>query len=303
MIRLSTAGLCLTPFALYRILHLRRRYPLGKLLISAASGTALPAFLFATAQTEVPSSTAGVLNSSTPVFVFIMGLVFFRQAFKWRQALGLLLGIIGAVTLILNKPGAGFEWNHTLFGSFAVIATINYAFNANFVSRYLKALHPLDIASVGMMMIGVPMLLPLLLATDFLPKLASETQAWHSLGFLLILGAVGTAFMKVLFYRMVHLAGPVFATAVSYAIPIVALFWGVLDGEHLGWSHAVGLVGILSGVYLISHKKNAQAPPAPESEEGAANPPATIALTTSEQAQQEAPSAPAGDYQRAETAR
>lgn len=259
LLRVVIAGLCLAPFALRAIGRARGKLPFAKLALTSLTGTAIPSFLFPYAQQELPSGTVGVLNSTTPLFAFILGLVFFGLQFQWDKLAGLLIGLAGAVALILLKPGEAGGASprldpNFLYGILPVIATISYAINANYVRYYLNHLSPLTASSVSLFIAVVPAMLPLLLFTDFLQHLQAP-GGWAALGYVFLLGAIGTALTVALFYRLISLAGPLFATSVSYAIPIVALLWGVIDGEPLGWLHLIGLGLILAGVYLVGRRK------------------------------------------------
>ncbi len=72
--------------------------------------------------------------------------------------------------------------------------------------------------------------------------------------FVAILGIIGTGIANVLFYKLIQISSPVFATSVTYLIPVVAFFWGLLDNEMLTPVQFVGAFIILIGVYLSSKK-------------------------------------------------
>jgi drug/metabolite transporter (DMT)-like permease len=71
---------------------------------------------------------------------------------------------------------------------------------------------------------------------------------------IILLGLFGTAISTVMFNRLIKTSGALFASSVTYLIPIVAALWGVFDNEKLGITHLLGLGAILSGVYLINKK-------------------------------------------------
>jgi drug/metabolite transporter (DMT)-like permease len=72
--------------------------------------------------------------------------------------------------------------------------------------------------------------------------------------YIAILGIVGTGIANILFFKLIQLSSPVFATSVTYLIPIVAFFWGLLDHEILTPIQFIGAFIVLFGVYLSSKK-------------------------------------------------
>jgi drug/metabolite transporter (DMT)-like permease len=79
-------------------------------------------------------------------------------------------------------------------------------------------------------------------------------QVQHAMIFVAILGVIGTGIANVLFYKLIQISSPVFATSVTYLIPVVAFFWGLLDNEMLTPVQFIGAFVILIGVYLSSKK-------------------------------------------------
>jgi drug/metabolite transporter (DMT)-like permease len=97
-------------------------------------------------------------------------------------------------------------------------------------------------------------LLYLFAGTQFSYKLATHPQAWEALGYVTILGMVGTATGLILFNIMVKSATPFFASLVTYTIPIVAIMWGVMDGEVLLFGHYIGIAAVILGVWVGNKK-------------------------------------------------
>ena len=74
-------------------------------------------------------------------------------------------------------------------------------------------------------------------------------------GYILILGVFGTALALVLFNKMVQLTGALFAASVTYLIPLVAVSWGVLDGENISLIQVLSMVVIIVGVFIANSKR------------------------------------------------
>jgi drug/metabolite transporter (DMT)-like permease len=214
-------------------------------------GNGLPAILFANAQTKLSSSTAGVLNSLTPLFTLIIGVAFFKQYFSSTKITGIVIGMIGAIVLIVFKANGSIETNYQ-YGYYIFLATLCYAWSVNLIKNYLHELPAIAISSMALLFIGPAYGYYLFAHTDFIYTTMHEVGAGQALGFVLLLALFGTAISLVLFNKLVQITTPVYAASVTYLIPIVALFWGFIDGEPISYIQLIGLVGILVGVYLAN---------------------------------------------------
>jgi drug/metabolite transporter (DMT)-like permease len=219
--------------------------------LTSVFGTFIPAFFFAIAETEVDSSIVAILNSLTPLNTLLLGIVAFRIQFQKRQVLGVFIGLVGCLLLVLNgKSGSSGQNYYYLI--LVVIATLCYAINVNLIKKYLSDLNSLSITTGNFAVLLIPALV-ILSASDFSARIVSDT-AQHSVLFVMILGVVGTGIANVLFFKLIQMSSPVFATSVTYLIPVVAFFWGLLDNETLTSVQCMGAFVILAGVYLSAKK-------------------------------------------------
>jgi drug/metabolite transporter (DMT)-like permease len=251
-IRVVAAAFFLLPVA---IVHLKRldksHYP--KLLASGLMGIFFPAFLFATAQTKLESSVSGILNSLTPICTLLIGVLVFRQPFRSQSILGIVIGLIGTVVLVFaNADGTIGTVNSYAF--FVIVACVLYAANLNFIKYRITDLKALTITSVSIMLISPLALAYLLIFTDFSGKIVSHPGAWEAIGFIVLLGLMSTSVATMLFNHLVKISTPLFTSSVTYLIPIVAVLWGLLDGEQLQTSHFIGMIAVIGGVYLANRK-------------------------------------------------
>lgn len=218
------------------------------IFITAFLGTFFPAFFFALAIENIDSSIAAVLNSLTPLNTLITGVLFFGFVFRPKALIGVLLGLVGTLILILKgaslNPGQNY-W----FALYILASTLGYAFNVNILKRYLSDLNALSITLGNFVVLIIPAL-AVLIYIDFFEEFEFGTPQIASFGYLTVLSVLGTGVAKVIFNRLVQLASPVFASSVTYLIPIVALVWGFLDGEHLAFEQLAGALVILLGVYI-----------------------------------------------------
>ncbi|WP_313805055.1 DMT family transporter [Flavobacterium sp.] len=219
--------------------------------LTALTGTFVPAFLFAIAQSEIDSSISAILNSLTPLNALILGVMFFGLAFQRNQFVGVVIGLAGSLLLILSGASHNPDQNY-FYALFVVVATLCYAANVNFIKKYLSDVNPISITTGNFAVLAIPALV-ILSGTGFFGQI-SESNVQHSVMFIAILGIVGTGIANILFFKLIQMTSPVFAASSAYLFPVVAIFWGVLDGEDLGWIQLVGGIIILLGVYLSSKK-------------------------------------------------
>jgi len=252
-IRLTAAGICLLPFSMRAILKRGFQvWPWGKLTLSCMLGNFIPAFLFALALTGVDSGTSGVLNSLTPLWTLVMGVAFFGMQAGRFQVMGIVLGWFGAILLLMTRPSSGGETNYDL-GMLIVLATVMYGTNANFVKKYLSELRALTLTSLALGIGAVPAGL-YLLTTDVTSRM-SVPGSGQALLAALALGCIGTAFALSLFFALLRRCDPLFASSVTYFMPIVALALALADGETLQLLHMLGLSLILGGVWLVNRRR------------------------------------------------
>lgn len=219
--------------------------------LTSLFGTFIPAYLFAIAQTEINSSVCSILNSLTPLNTLILGAIVFGLDFKRTQIFGVIVGLIGTMLLIFN--GAIHNPNQNYWYTILVlIASVCYAMNVNFIKKYLSDLKPLTITVGNFLVMLFPALIVLSFTDFFTVVEVQEVQ--HAMMYVAILGIIGTGIANVLFYKLIQISSPVFATSVTYLIPVVAFFWGLLDNEMLTPVQFVGAFIILIGVYLSSKK-------------------------------------------------
>ena len=219
--------------------------------LTALFGTFIPAYLFAIAQTEIDSSVSSILNSLTPLNTLVIGSLAFGLHFRRNQIIGVIIGLIGSALLILNGAINHPEQNY-YYALLVIIASVCYATNVNLVKKHLSGMAPLSITTGNFLVMLFPATL-ILFFTDFL-DVVSMPQVQHSMLFIVILGVIGTGIANIIFFKLIQLSSPVFATSVTYLIPIVAFFWGLLDNEMLTPIQFFGAFIILIGVYLSAKK-------------------------------------------------
>lgn len=250
LLRVVLSFLFLLPVALVQVRNISWRYFIY-LSISGLVGSLIPALLFAKAQTVISSGLAGTLNSLTPLFTLIFGILFFHLKVRWYNTLGVVMALAGAVGLIYISSGQHFSF-HSGYAFLVVLATTCYAFNVNFIKTFLKDLSSLTITTFSFFYIGIPVTVYVLLFSNVPHKLINDTETHAGLLYLLILSVVGTALALVVFNKLIKISSPVFASSVTYLIPVVALAWGIIDGEMFRFSYFLSFLFILAGIFLVN---------------------------------------------------
>ncbi len=220
---------------------------------SGLLGTLFPSFLFAYAVTGIDSSITSILNSLTPFNTLLVGTLIFGIVFKKKQIIGILVGLIGTTILILKGADLNPNQNYW-FALLPIFSSIGYAFNVNIIKKYLKDLDPLAITTGNFILIIIPATI-ILSFTGFFTSFEFNEESNSSLLYISILAVVGTGIAKVIFNKLIHISSPIFSTSVTYLIPIVAVFWGIFDGEKLSLIQLLAGFIILFGVYLVNKNK------------------------------------------------
>jgi len=249
-LRLTIAGLALVGFGIGSFKYIPKKL-IKWVVIGGCLGNFIPMFLFPFAQQKVSSATAGILDSLVPIFILIFGFLLFGIRSSKTQILGAVIGFAGAFLLIKN--GGTKESSDFLFSMLIVLATLFYGLNGLIISEYLSDLPSFRLSAVVFTIWLGPSLIILGLS-GFFDEFTGSSEQLKGLGFVAILGLIGTATAMILYYKLIQLTTAIFASTVTYLMPIVAVMWGFLDGEKLTWVHIGGGLLILLGVYLIQVK-------------------------------------------------
>jgi len=223
------------------------------LMLNGVIGNFFPVFLFAFAIEHIDSAIASILNGLTPLNTLIFGAVIFGFGFKRNQLIGVLVGLLGTVMLILKGAEINPSQNYAYAG-LILFATVCYALNVNIIKKYLHDLDALSITVGNFIILLVPALIVLWFSNFFTTFEFTETGT-SSLIYITILSIFGTGLAKILFNKLIKISTPIFSSSVTYLIPIVAICWGVFDGEKITLYQFVSGLIILFGVYLVNKAK------------------------------------------------
>lgn len=267
-LRIVLASAFLLPFLLKHHKIDFKKYGFG-LLGMGMFGNLIPSFLFTTAETQISSSLAGMLNALTPVFTIILSVFFFRQKTNTFQVMGIVCGFGGAVLLMLAVQGDEKQSNNILLYSMLVVAaTLCYALSVNIIKMKLGDLNSITASVWAFTFIG-PFALVYLIYCGFFNRWASMDKEvffysetimikakYFSLLHIAVLGIVGSSISVIMFNTLIKNAGTVFASSVTYLIPVVAIFWGLAAYEPIYWPQYLGMGVVLAAIWLINRRKN-----------------------------------------------
>ena len=247
-LRVLIAGIILLPLAILNI----RKFPkknLKWLILAALTGNFIPMFLFPIAETEVSSSIAGIINSMMPIFVIIVGALLWKFQTTKRQVIGVIISFTGACILAFSGgEGGEFKLIPILL---LLLATLFYAISTTTVKSKLSDV-PAKILSafVFSFVLILPSLIALVFA-GFFNNFEVNSGFWEGLGFVSLLSIFGTGLAMMLNYKLLSVSTPLFASTVTLLMPVVAIVWGLLDGEKLTLMQGFGGVIILAGLIFL----------------------------------------------------
>tara|TARA_B100001115_G_scaffold120670_1_gene90095 strand:+ start:808 stop:1677 length:870 start_codon:yes stop_codon:yes gene_type:complete len=246
-LRMGLAWLSLLPFVWSQLKKTPTHFWIP-LAVVGLFGNGIPAFLFTKAQTQLDSSLTGILNALVPLFTLLIAVFIFKTKVKGYNILGILIGLAGAIWLV---SGDGVVIENVHYAWFVVVATICYAISLNTIKNYLDKMNPIHITGLAFFFAGPPTLIHLF-CTDFLEIMNKQEKAWNALGYIFILAVVGTSLAVAIFNKLVARTTAIFASSVTYLIPIFAIMWGVIDGEKIALQQIFGTAIIFAGIYLVN---------------------------------------------------
>lgn len=253
-LRMAIAGLVMLPFGLMNLKKIKNWKQVIYLLIVGTCGNFFPAFLFTFAETKLSSGLAGMLNSFTPFFTLILGFLIFKQKIHLKQVIGLLVAFTGICILVGILNDAPVEISMLHVGAI-LLATLMYGTSLNTIKYKLSEFKSLEIASLSFTFLAIPAWI-VTLSLDTGSVLKTNSHAYEALFFISILSVFGTCLALLLFNQMIALKSPMFASSVTYMIPIVAVLLGVfLNHEQFHVSQFLGMIVIVGGVYLVNSKQ------------------------------------------------
>ena len=251
-LRVIITTILIAPIGYNKIKHIPKN-KMKWVAISAFVGSFFPAYLFAFAETEISSSVTAVMVSLTPLFTLLISVIIFGEDLLKKQVIGVIIGFLGIVVLINNELlSSSFN---ILFVMFIVLAAFCYAVNANLLKYKLPNIPALGIVFMSFLFMFIPAFIVLFFSNFPFSDFTSDPLILESIVYIVILALFGTAIAKVMYIKLLAISTPVFSVSTTYLMPVVAIFWGLLDGEEFKLTQFFGTSIILLGVYLVTKKK------------------------------------------------
>lgn len=251
-LRVIVTTIIMAPIGYQKIKHIPRQN-MKWVALSAFVGSFFPAYLFAFAETEISSSITAVMVSLTPLFTLLISVFVFGEELLKKQVFGVLIGFTGIIVLINNELFSS-SFN-ILYIMFIVLAAFCYAVNANVLKYKLSNIPALGIVFMSFLFMFIPAFIILCFSNFPFSDFTSDPLIIESIIYIVILAVFGTAIAKVLYIKLLAISTPVFSVSTTYLMPVVAIFWGLLDGEEFKLTQFIGTAIILLGVYLVTKKK------------------------------------------------
>ncbi len=251
-LRVIVTTIIMAPIGYQKIKHIPRQ-KMKWVALSAFVGSFFPAYLFAFAETEISSSITAVMVSLTPLFTLLISVFVFGEELLKKQVFGVLIGFTGIIVLINNELFSS-SFN-ILYIMFIVLAAFCYAVNANVLKYKLSNIPALGIVFMSFLFMFIPAFIILCFSDFPFSDFTSDPLIIESIIYIVILAVFGTAIAKVLYIKLLAISTPVFSVSTTYLMPVVAIFWGLLDGEEFKLTQFIGTAIILLGVYLVTKKK------------------------------------------------
>jgi drug/metabolite transporter (DMT)-like permease len=235
-----------------------QRSLVGRLFVQGCIGCVVPYTLITYGQQSVHSALAAILNSTGPLFVCLINLLWMRRE---PQTFGRMIGVgIGlAGVILIAGASALLDLGRTTIGQFAIIvATFSSAIGVIHGRRF-AAIAP-EIAAAGTLTWGAVILIPLCFVLE--SPLSSKPTAGAIVA-LLVNAIAATAIGFVIYFRLIRTIGSTSTASVGYLKPAVGVLIGcALMGETLTWTAAIGLAAILLGVAIIHQADSSRSGPA-----------------------------------------
>jgi len=223
------------------------------IIVSGFVGSFFPIFLFAFAETKISSGIASILNAVTPLMTLVLGVLFFQEKMNSNKAIGVFVGLIGTAGLIFSNASFNGSENY-LYSILGVLAAVCYAVNVNLLKRYLNDVPAIAVTSGCFSVLLLPALF-VLIWSGFFNENLSNIELQQSVGFIAILGILGTGVAMIMFNRLVQITNPVFTSSVTYTMPIIALGWGILDNEVFSLNQLFFAMLVIGGVLIVNRAK------------------------------------------------
>jgi drug/metabolite transporter (DMT)-like permease len=252
--RMTIAGFVMLPFGLFSLEKIKSKKDFFALLVVGSCGNFFPAFLFTYAETKLSSGLAGILNGFTPFFAIILGWLFLNKKATLQQVIGLSVAFIGMMLVVSFGSDKKTDTDFLHVGAI-ILATVFYGTSLNTIKHFLSEYKSWEITALSFTFMFTPaVLIALFLKVPH--TLLTNPHGFEGFGYIVILAVFGTCLALVLFNRLIASKSVVFASSVTYLMPIVAVSMGVVFAKEqfVVWQ-LIGMFVVIGGVYFANKIK------------------------------------------------
>ena len=211
---------------------------------------ALPFLLIAISALNITASMLSILNSTTPIFVAIVGYIWINDRLSMVKISGIILGLFGVIIVVGWNPIA-LNSAVVLAAILSITAAINYGVSLIYIKKYCNHISTEKIVT-GQLLGASIVLLPVTLLYN--PGLLFNVEIYL---YMLVLAIFCTALPMIMFFYLVQVIGPAVASSTLYLVPVFGTIYGIfLLGEGLRFWQVIGFILILVGIYLITQFSN-----------------------------------------------
>jgi drug/metabolite transporter (DMT)-like permease len=230
------------------------------LLLVALTNSALPFSFFAWGEKIIPSSTAAVLNGTTPIWTLLLSLAVTRKRASLNTILGVILGFSG-VAMVVNFYSSGETaargHGHALWGVFVIaLGALGYAISTVIAKTKLHGLDPIGLATTQLSLAAL-----ILAPIAFLGPRPLHIHLPSVLA-ILVLGFAGSGIAYLLYYSLLAHISATQVTAVTYLLPLWGIFWGAIAHEAITPFAYIGVAVVVAGLVLMNRRAALKAMPA-----------------------------------------
>jgi drug/metabolite transporter (DMT)-like permease len=251
-VRCALGALTLVILLKLKRLHLPKDLRIWfKLWIVSLLLNSIPGVLFATAQQDVTSILAGLINATTPLMTLLVMLAAFKEEkVSFNQKFGLIVGATGILTVFGVWNGLGN--NSTTAVLMLLLAVLCYGISYPYTKRTIIPLQlPSEVLATTQLILATLTLLPLYILNGFRDD---EIRLVPVLA-MLVLGVFGSGFAYIWNFKIIKEAGSTIASTVTYITPIIAIFAGLIFlSEPLTWNEPIGGIVVLIGAAIVQNK-------------------------------------------------
>ena len=233
--------------------HWKRDWKL--FMIIGLGNSAIPFSLYAYAALFIPSSLSVILNSTSPMFGVLFGLIMLGSRISWNKLVGVLLGTVGEgfVSSIAFSENSIEVYLSVLA---CIGAALLYGWSGAYVKKYAQHIEAKQL-TVGSLTFagGFLIIVSIVMMILNVNGEVITDNLFRNLGLVVLFGILCTSIPYIVYYKLLQEVGPTKALMVTYLMPIFGLIWSMLYGESIVLTTILGLIIILGGIYLLSMEK------------------------------------------------